>query len=90
MCRKCCKPKENSCRIIKKACSSIPNRFGAFPENYLYGYAYTPNQQINETFEPSCGLRNGTIFPEIVSPYEPDDSIRFINYLKQGGCQNGM
>ena len=28
------------------------------------------------------GLKNGTIFPELVSPYEPCQSMQFINYLK--------
>lgn len=56
-----------------------------FPVNYLYGHAYTPNQIMNKTFEPSVGLSNGTIFPELVSPYCPGQSIDFINYLRNGG-----
>lgn len=56
-----------------------------FPSNYLYGHAYTPNQIMNKTFEPAVGLKHGTIFPELVSPYSPGQSIDFINYLRNGG-----
>lgn len=57
----------------------------AFPENYLYGHAYTPNQCMGTTFTPEIGLQNGTIFPELVSPYSPGQSIDFIEYLRNGG-----
>ena len=56
-----------------------------FPNNYLYGHAYTPNQKMNKTFMPKEGLRNGTMFPELVSMYMSDESIDFINYLRNGG-----
>ena len=56
-----------------------------FPINYLYGHAYTPNQIMTKTFEPAVGLKNGTMFPELVSPYYPGQSIDFINYLRNGG-----
>ncbi len=56
-----------------------------FPENYLYGHAYTPNQTMTNIFVPEIGLNNGTIFPELVSPYSPGQSMDFINYLREGG-----
>jgi hypothetical protein len=56
-----------------------------FPENYLFGYAYTPHSCMNKTFTPECGLENGTLFPELVSPYSPGQSIDFIEYLRNGG-----
>ncbi len=56
-----------------------------FPTNYLYGHAYTPNQIMNKTFTPAEGLQNGTMFPELVSPYSPGQSMDFINYLRNGG-----
>ena len=56
-----------------------------FPNNYLYGHAYTPNQRLNKTFTPEIGLENGSLFPELVSPYMPGQSIDFINYLRNGG-----
>ena len=54
----------------------------AFPSNYMYGNSYVPNQIMNKTFLPCVGLKMGTLFPELVSPYEPYQSIREIDYLK--------
>ena len=61
-----------------------------FPKNYLYGHAYTPNQMMNNTFSPEVGLKNGTLFPELVSPYCPGQSMDFINYLKSNRGMGGM
>ena len=71
-----------NCNMIVNETTSNNN---VFPENYLYGYAYTPNLTMNKTFTPECGLENGTIFPELVSPYSPGQSIDFIEYLRNGG-----
>lgn len=60
-----------------------------FPCNYLYGHAYTPNQTINELFDPQTGLDNGSMFPELVSPYYPGQSMEFIEYLKTTGRNGG-
>ena len=65
--------------------SSMCANNNVFPENYLYGYAYTPNQCMNRTFTPESGLQNGTIFPELVSSYSPGQSIDFIEFLRSGG-----
>lgn len=75
----------NGCNssIYANICNSSNNK--PFPSNYLYGHAYTPNQIMNKTFTPEVGLENGTIFPELVSPYYPGQSIDFINYLRNGG-----
>ena len=91
MCRKCC---QKSCNIRNNNCNCPMYRpdvnTSSFPENYMLGHAYTPVQNIQETFTPCNGLANGTMFPELVSHYEPGDSIEFINYLKNqgGGCFN--
>ena len=69
-------------------CGNSSN-YNVFPANYLYGHAYTPNQFLNKTFTPEVGLKNGTIFPELVSPYYPGQSMNFIEYLKHGGDFNG-
>ena len=74
----------NSCGCRNMYANETSNN-NPFPENYLYGYAYTPNSCINRTFTPECGLENGTIFPELVSPYSPGQSIDFIEYLRNGG-----
>lgn len=58
------------------------NNLSVFPENYMYGQSYVPIQYMNKTFTPEVGLRMGTIFPELVSPYEPCQSIREIEYIR--------
>ena len=74
----------NSCPCNRYTNEDFSNN-NAFPDNYLYGYAYTPNFNMERTFTPECGLENGTIFPELVSPYSPGQSIDFIEYLRNGG-----
>lgn len=54
-----------------------------FPENPMLGQSYVPVQSLNETFKPCVGLKNGTIFPELVSPYMPGDSMKQIKYLEK-------
>lgn len=67
----------------------IENNQGNFPNNAMFGYAYVMNQTLNKTFCPEDGLKKGTIFPELVSPYNPGDSMKEIEFLKnykKGGC----
>ena len=52
-----------------------------FPTNPMLAQSYVPIQYMDKTFTPCCGLKMGTIFPELVSPYEPCQSIEEINYL---------
>ena len=47
----------------------------------------------NQIYTPEIGLKMGTIFPELVSPYCPNQSLETINYLKNsntigGGCNS--
>lgn len=53
-----------------------------FPSNPMLAQSYVPIQYIEKTFKPCVGLDKGTIFPELVSPYEPGDSMRDIEYIK--------
>lgn len=53
-----------------------------FPENYMFGNSYVPNQRMTDVFMPDVGLRMGTVFPELVSPYIPNQSTEVIEYLK--------
>ena len=57
-------------------------------ENVNYANAYVPNQVLNSTFSPMEGLSRGTMFPELVSYYQPGQSMEEINYLRygRGGC----
>ena len=53
-----------------------------FPENPQYGNSYVPNQILKTTFMPNVGLKLGTIFPELVRPYMPGQSMKEIEYLR--------
>ena len=60
----------------------------------MFGHAYVPVQRINTTFTPCVGLKMGTIFPELVSPYSPNQSMEQIQFLKNSneikeGCNSG-
>lgn len=61
------------------------NQTSGFPIKYMYGHAYVPNQVFRNTFTPQEGLEKGTMFPELVSPYMPLDSMREIEFLRKGG-----
>ena len=52
-----------------------------FPENPMLGQSYVPMQYMDQTFKPCVGLKMGTIFPELVSPYMPGQSMNEIEYL---------
>lgn len=54
-----------------------------FPENPVLAQSYVPIQYMDETFKPCVGLDNGTIFPELVSPYRPGDSMSDIEFLRR-------
>jgi len=50
---------------------------------------------MDKTFKAEVGLKMGTIFPELVSPYAPGQNLEEMNYLKmtnkiKEGCNSGM
>ncbi len=53
-----------------------------FPDNPMLGQSYVPIQQMERTFIPNVGLKMGTIYPELVSPYCPGQSMKEIEYLR--------
>lgn len=53
-----------------------------FPANPMFAQSYVPIQTMDKTFIPCVGLKKGTIFPELVDPYYPCQSIDFINFIK--------
>lgn len=53
-----------------------------FPSNPMFGQSYVPIQRMKKVFKPEVGLKMGTIFPELVSPYTPCQSIREIEYIR--------
>lgn len=93
--RKCCMQNnfnsnlfENNCNHINSSpnynsnCScGFDDGYSVFPTNYMFGQSYVPIHQMNNTFLPEVGLEKGTIFPELVDPYKPCQSIEEINYI---------
>ncbi len=57
--------------------------YNVFPENPMLGQSYVPIQYMDKTFKPCVGLKMGTIFPELVSPYTPCQSMREIEYIAE-------
>ena len=50
--------------------------------NPTLAQSYVPIQRMNKTFTPCVGLKMGTIFPELVSPYSPCQSVEEIAFIK--------
>lgn len=57
--------------------------YNMFPENPMLAQSYVPIQYMDKTFKPCVGLKMGTIFPELVSPYVPGQSMEEINYIRE-------
>lgn len=72
----CCQNEMNKCQC------GFNTEENVFPTNPMLGQSYVPIQRMTNTFTPCCGLKNGTIFPELVSPYYPCQSIEDINYIR--------
>ena len=80
----CCNCNTDCCQMNQYDCScGFDTEESVFPSNPMLAQSYVPMQTLDKTFTPCCGLKNGTIFPELVSPYEPCQSMEFINYLKR-------
>lgn len=76
-CSNLCTMPKNDCE-----CGFDMNTESVFPDNPMFGQSYVPIQRMNKVFTPEVGLRMGTIFPELVSPYEPCQSIREIEFIR--------
>lgn len=83
---------ETSCNNICSPCQNYGNdcscgfdeeEMDVFPSNPMLAQSYVPFQYMEETFKPCVGLDHGTIFPELVSPYAPCDSMRDIAFIKK-------
>ena len=56
--------------------------YSQFPTNATLAESYIPVQRFEKVFRSCLGLKNGTIFPELVDVYEPGESMDRIKYLK--------
>ena len=74
-------------------CGFGDDEIDVFPSNPMLAQSYVPYQFMDKTFKPNVGLQNGAIFPELVSPYMPCDSMRDIEFIRNtnslgGGCNS--
>jgi hypothetical protein len=88
----CTEMLENTCNYITNQDSYNENcncgfdddyENNVFPSNPMLAQSYVPIQTLNETFKPCVGLSKGTIFPELVSPYNAGDSTKEIAYIRK-------
>ena len=56
--------------------------YGVFPENPMLAQSYVPIQYMDKTFKPCVGLKMGTIFPELVSPYVPCQDMEEMRFIE--------
>lgn len=61
-----------------------------FPANPMYGQSYVPFQTLDKVFDECLALKKGTLFPELVSPYVPGQSMREIAYIKNANKKEGI
>lgn len=74
----------NSYEELNDGCScGFDEDYNVFPENPMLAQSYVPFQYMDKTFKPCVGLKMGTIFPELVSPYVPGQSMEEINYIRK-------
>lgn len=85
-----CEKNKAMCDNDEKCACGFENDPTVFPENYMYGQSYVPIQYIDQIFKPEIGLQMGTIFPELVSPYVPGQSMEEIAYLKEKTRHEGQ
>ena len=72
------------------ASNSMIAQNGIGVTNLMYGHSYVPNQTFSTIYSAEQGLNNGTMFPELVSVYVPNQSLTTMNYLRNynwGGCR---
>jgi len=78
-----CNNVQNCCSCSKNSCDcGFDEEDTGFPTNPMYGQSYVPVQQMEDVFTPCVGLKMGTIFPELVSPYRPGQSMEEIQFIE--------
>ena len=83
MLEKACQNEYNCCPTYEDNCEcGFDEEERVFPEDPMLGQSYVPIQYMDKTFMPNVGLKMGTIFPELVSPYSPGQSMEEIAYIE--------
>ena len=77
-----CEYVQNTMDVSDLCECGFDEEYNVFPENPMLGQSYVPMQYMDQTFKPCVGLKMGTIFPELVSPYTPCQSMREIDYIR--------
>ena len=72
-----------NCKMKNSCKCGFDEEDSLFPMNPMLAQSYVPIQYMQKTFTPCCGLKNGTLFPELVSPYYPCQSVEDIEYLRR-------
>ena len=92
-----CNSEELQDNVLEKECKNVVSyndytdscdcgfdeEYNVFPENPMLAQSYVPIQYMDKTFKPAIGLKMGTIFPELVSPYVPCQSMEEYKYIKE-------
>lgn len=78
-----CSNIENTVDLYNNDCHCGFDDYSPFPDNPVLGQSYVPRQIMNTSFIPCVGLKMGTIYPELVSPYMPGQSMAEIEYLSR-------
>ena len=83
---------ETSCSNSNSSCNNheyvdccecgFDEEYNVFPENPMLAQSYVPIQYMDKTFKPCVGLKMGTIYPELVSPYMPCQDMREMEYIE--------
>lgn len=82
-CNKCNVTAEYAKASNNKSCDcGFEQGESVFPQNPTLAQSYVPIQKMDKTFTPCVGLKMGTIFPELVSPYYPCQSVEEIAFIK--------
>ena len=56
--------------------------YSVFPSDPTIAESYVPAQYLNKVFKNNIGLKNGTMYPELVRTYAPGQSMEEIAYLE--------
>ena len=74
----------NSYENYMDSCAcGFDEELNVFPDNPMLGQSYVPIQYMDKTFRPNVGLKMGTLFPELVSPYMPGQSMEEIEFIRR-------
>ena len=81
---------EDTCKYVQNAADNkdvcecgFDEEDKMFPVSPMFAQSYVPWHTMDKTFTPCVGLKMGTIFPELVSPYVPGKSMAEIEYIKR-------